>query len=368
MTVVTKAELRIIQWIWILLCSGVLLAACRGVSESRHATLTDPTITASLPERTAATSSPTPLRIIPSTTPKTTGSPVTPASHAPLTPTPQEKPTGTPSPTATRSPTVTPHIRILSFEATPQKIDPGDTVTLTWTTKGATRATLYRLLQSGQFPEHGMDVPPTGSITYTIDPQARNWVNFLLYVWGKGQASDNAGVSVILHCAHDWFFTPSPQENVCPTAPQTSPAAEQTFERGVMVWIEAENAIYVLYADEGYTTRWARFQDEWREGDPDRDPNLQAPTGIQQPIRGFGLVWRTYPSARERLGWAVEPEKGYQTTLQRTTRYKYNATYIRAEDGSVWYLGPERSSWDKIVTEQTYGSPRNESTALTVHP
>jgi hypothetical protein len=210
---------------------------------------------------------------------------------------------------------------------------------------------LYRLLQSGQFPEHGIDVPLTGSITYTIEPQAKNWVNFLLYIRGQGQTSEQAGASVILRCPNEWFFSPYPEMNGCPTAPQISPAAEQSFEEGIMLWIKAEDSIYVLYAGGDYTARWTRFQDKWQEGDPYNDPTLQPPSGLQQPIRGFGLVWRTHPYVRERLGWATEPEKGYQTTIQHTTRYKYNATYIRAEDGSIWYLGPERSSWDKLRTE-----------------
>ena len=40
------------------------------------------------------------------------------------------------------------------------------------------------------------------------------------------------------------------------------------------------------------------------------------------------------------------------TVLQSTTQYKYNSIYLRALDGGVWHLGPERSSWAKLtVTE-----------------
>jgi hypothetical protein len=37
--------------------------------------------------------------------------------------------------------------------------------------------------------------------------------------------------------------------------------------------------------------------------------------------------------------------------VQHTTLYKYNSTYLRALDGNVWLLGPEMSSWEKIVVE-----------------
>jgi hypothetical protein len=115
-----------------------------------------------------------------------------------------------------------------------------------------------------------------------------------------------------------------------------------------MIWVGAEDAIYVLYSGEQMTTRWDRFEDEWDPGELDRDPDLTPPPGLQQPIRGFGLVWRTKPYVRERLGWAVDQERGYTTVKQRTTRYKYNAWYLLALDDDVWYLGPERSSWDKL--------------------
>jgi len=72
------------------------------------------------------------------------------------------------------------------------------------------------------------------------------------------------------------------------------------------------------------------------------------PVGLYQPVRGFGLVWREEPGVRDRLGWAVDREVGYPTAIQRTSWYKYNATYVKALDGGVWELGPERSKWRHI--------------------
>ena len=66
-------------------------------------------------------------------------------------------------------------------------------------------------------------------------------------------------------------------------------------------------------------------------------------------MRGFGLVWRERPNVRDRLGWAVDQEAGFITIMQGTTRYKYSSTYLCAFDGNVWHLGPERSSWEKIL-------------------
>jgi hypothetical protein len=63
------------------------------------------------------------------------------------------------------------------------------------------------------------------------------------------------------------------------------------------------------------------------------------------------LVWRQNPTVRERLGWAIDEETGFETIVQHTTLYKYNSTYLRALDGNVWHLGPEMSSWEKIAVE-----------------
>ena len=205
-------------------------------------------------------------------------------------------------------------------------------------------------MASGQLPADGLPVPPNGSTDYRIPEADRNWVDFLLYIWDDDNRSAYAGVTVLLRCPDAWFFAPDP-EDICPTPVLISEAAEQHFEHGTMVWVGAEDVVYVLFDDVGITTRWTRFEDRWQEGMPDRDPGLQPPEGLQQPIRGFGLVWRDEPGVRDRLGWATDGEQGYTTALQRTTRYKYNGTYLLALDGGVWYLGPERGAWDKLTPE-----------------
>lgn len=240
---------------------------------------------------------------------------------------------------------------IVYFRADAGLAVPGDTVELTWECAGATSAVLYKLMVSGQLPADGIDVPVSGTYAYTIPPEEQNWVDFLLYVWDGADRHASATQTVRLRCRHDWFFEPRP-EDICPTAPLVSAAAEQHFEGGTMIWVEAEDAIYVLVGDPAgapaSATHWNRFEDMWDESLPDPDPHLAPPEGRQQPIRGFGLVWRENPEIQEQLGWATDSETGYTTILQRTTRYKYNAWYLLALDGHTWYLGPERSSWDKI--------------------
>lgn len=297
----------------------------------------------------APTNTPSPT---PSALPSPTATPTPTLTAMPTgTTAPTASPTNTESATATRQPVATATSvagpSITYFRVKPELVDPGDAVTLTWASKDASKALLYKLFYSGQLPPEGIDVPPTGSYVYEISPQERNWVNFLLYVWDEADRHASAGVSVELRCPEVWFFEPPP-EDICPTAPLVSSAAEQHFENGTMVWVAEEDAIFVFFDAPQTTTRWSRFQDHWEEGMADRDPDVTPPPGLQQPIRGFGLVWREQSHVREQLGWAVDDEQGFTTVMQRTTRYKYNAWYLLALDGDVWYLGPERSSWDKV--------------------
>lgn len=262
------------------------------------------------------------------------------ASDTPEIPTPTTRPKPT-------NPDAVP--QIIFFDANLKEVDPGDTIVLSWEITNASEATLYLIPPSHHFPQSGWDVGPTGSYTITIDPKSRNYSEFMLYVDHNDQ-SISQGLTVYLRCPDPWFFAPEP--NICPTAPLYSAAAEQHFEHGVMLWIEEQDHIIVLYSDNQYSPKYSVYQDEWDESQPDSDPSLQPPEGFDQPHRGFGLVWRSHTEVRDRLGWAMVEEMGFDTIIQQTTRYKYNATYIRALDGNVWYLGPERSAWEKIIIQQ----------------
>ncbi len=238
--------------------------------------------------------------------------------------------------------------KILSFTADAPLADPGQTITLNWQTSQATTVTLYHMV-GGVFGSF-WNVAPTGSMTYTISSSSRNEETFALFASSDGYPYDSATLVLPLTCPHIWFFAPEP--DVCPQeAALLSASAEQQFEHGVMIWVGAEDRIYVLFDDTVFADGWAAFEDTWQEGDPVDDPSIQPPPGFYQPQRGFGVVWRTQPTIRDRLGWALAPEVGGQTAVQRTSYYKYNHTYLKALDNNVWHLFPERSDWEKLVPD-----------------
>lgn len=85
----------------------------------------------------------------------------------------------------------------------------------------------------------------------------------------------------------------------------------QIFERGRMFWRDTRQIIVL-----GNNNTFWRVTDSWNEGIPDSDPNLNPPAGLQQPVRGFGLVWRDNAAFRDTLGWAQGGEFPISSTWQ----------------------------------------------------
>ena len=94
------------------------------------------------------------------------------------------------------------------------------------------------------------------------------------------------------------------------------PAAYLSFERGMLIWRGDNRSILVLFDDGA----WKVYPDTFEEGEPEFDAALSAPGGLQQPMRGFGKLWRTEAEVRERLGWALDEEQGYSGFIQQFER------------------------------------------------
>lgn len=94
--------------------------------------------------------------------------------------------------------------------------------------------------------------------------------------------------------------------------------AEQLFEHGRIYWLRPRDELWVM-VETADGQLWRVFDDNFVEGDLEFDPEIEAPEGLYQPIRGFGQLWRENPEVREALGWALEPEVGF------VTDYEYHA-------------------------------------------
>lgn len=102
-----------------------------------------------------------------------------------------------------------------------------------------------------------------------------------------------------------------------PPVTTSANSASQLFERGSMIWLQgAPSLIYAL----GNNGRFQRFDDTYN---PNADPfsgGETPPSGLREPVRGFGKVWRQYPNVRGDLGWALTDETGGSATIQRFDR------------------------------------------------
>ena len=78
------------------------------------------------------------------------------------------------------------------------------------------------------------------------------------------------------------------------------------------------------------------------EGEPESDPAFAPPAGKQQPVRGFGKVWRQHPELREAIGWALakeEPATALRQPFEKGEMLGVGA-YVFALSGKnegVWY-------------------------------
>ncbi|MDI9548166.1 MAG: hypothetical protein QM346_11280 [Chloroflexota bacterium] len=97
---------------------------------------------------------------------------------------------------------------------------------------------------------------------------------------------------------------------------ESIPAAYQSFEHGTLIWRGDNLSILALFDDGS----WKAFPDTWEEGEPEFDLDISAPDGLQQPMRGFGKVWRTEEEVQARLGWALDKEQGYSAFVHSFER------------------------------------------------
>ena len=132
-------------------------------------------------------------------------------------------------------------------------------------------------------------------------------------------------------------------------------AAEQFFELGVMLWRGDVRTIYALSSQGGAAfsslgvppdrgdlkasgaddPAWRSFPDLFYEGQPEYAGYTSPDERLQEPVRGFGKVWREQlggPSAR--LGWATTYERRVWAAVQPFER----GLILRTDTGRVYVL------------------------------
>lgn len=257
-------------------------------------------------------------------------------------------PTIAPAPTSASA-----TLAIQSFTADTKDVGGVKQFTFNWKSTGGTRA---RIISGAtqRFPE-AWDVQPSG--TFVIGLKVLIYPNptmTLIVFDGKGNQVSRS-IQVAWACPFTYFFAPVPA--TCPqSTPAPTPAAEESFQAGRMVWLKemrtgdttvVPSAIFVLYND----GRSERYPDLWNEGMPASDPALVPPAGLFQPVRGFGKVWRENATVRAKLGWATANEKGFDSVWQPQMRESLPSMgNLRMLDGSVIEIASDQAgTWKKVT-------------------
>lgn len=207
---------------------------------------------------------------------------------------------------------------VTSFDVQPRSASSGDRLTVNWDIENVNGVQI--MVWHAGIDEVGMPLdtfinntesaalPAEGTRTLTVPQNITSLQVFISSPEGLG--NQRITVPVTLVCSADWYA--SIDVSVCPTgAARTVTASYQPFENGYMVWFSG-NIWAVGNDDNGFF-----LVDTW-DG---RDITFAQlpPEGRELPVSGFGWAWTQNQNLRDMLGWATEPEQGFNMQLQQGT-------------------------------------------------
>jgi hypothetical protein len=87
--------------------------------------------------------------------------------------------------------------------------------------------------------------------------------------------------------------------------------------------------IIVTFEKEG---RWALYEDKWHEGEPQESCTVAVPEGLYQPFWGFGRIWCNEPGVRDKLGWGIDRQYGFDPPIDLIQGFN-GGIILRDSDG-----------------------------------
>lgn len=196
-------------------------------------------------------------------------------------------------------------------------------------------------LPPSKTPTRTPTVTPSPTFTVTASATA-----FLLPTSEIIAVTDVVAAPANRICDTNWFFI-QPRPEACPiNPPNASNGVYQRFQNGHMVWVGAQDAIYVMY-DDSVQPRWRVTRDYFDEGEPEDSPRYaNAPLpGLWQPRRGFGMLWRDNQPIRDRIGWATQQwEQPFSVQVQTSDD---GTIFISQPDYGIFALLPQGTSWEE---------------------
>jgi hypothetical protein len=235
-------------------------------------------------------------------------------------------------------------MEIISFTASPDPLERGGTITLTWNAPKAASVGITRLSPQGDIflTTEALDLPSSGTIALMVPEWYVTSISYYLGARDARGVLRKAYARVSIICPYEEHMAPQ-----CPLSRDYVPAANEPFQRGQMVWRGDTREIWVLYDNGWYET----YQDTWSEGEP-LDIQEAPPEGYFTPVRGFGKLWADLPWVRARLGWATAPEAGYDMLVEGvdggSARPRGTSHYFSLPDGTVVHLHAFSQTWEVL--------------------
>ncbi|MCL4252800.1 MAG: hypothetical protein KJ043_03360 [Anaerolineae bacterium] len=198
------------------------------------------------------------------------------------------------------------------FEVTPALASEGDSLSLSWDVSGLNMVSIAVSIPNASQPiQQYLNQSNIGTMTVNA-PLGVQEAIFLMYA-NDTLRNPIHSITISLNCRFSWIDGHN-HEWYCPESqPQTAQAAYQAFERGYMIWREDTDMIWVYSSQlDTYLVR----PDTYAGGEILFEE--MPPSGLYQPINGFGKVWVEDASIRQQLGWAISAEQGYTMTYQQS--------------------------------------------------
>ena len=265
-----------------------------------------------------------------------------------LTATPTMIPTATPtalraaatSPPLLPTPTLSQPI-VTSYTNIVDWISPGDSLTLQYEATAESALLCLAPPMSDQWDCRS--APTSGPFTFTVAPTYRTNLQLQIRLYAAGYESLIVDFLTLLCPESAWFFAGPP--TTCPAGPPvTTHAAYQPFEHGWMLWLESSDMMYAFFDTPGQT--FAQFYpSQIPESSIVPNNEYDPPDGRYVPTSGFGRLWRSNSWVRDSLGWALQPESGFETTMQNDIQQDASYLYVLNPDDELIVMNNYNSSW-----------------------
>jgi hypothetical protein len=268
----------------------------------------------------------------------------------------------------------TPTPQAVEFTVTPNTIERGETVRLSWDVRGVEAVDI--LQYSGGEYKNSPDVryddlPAQGTLTVTLtDSQPTDYSAAVLYIYGADfyllpaneqhdgyNANILASARVDIRCPYDGFFfgVEPDYAPLCPLAPaQTVDALYQSFDDGFMIWRGDTEAVYAFYVNPGGISGPAvEFTLDQYDNPPEEFP-IPYSTAVSHatPADVFGKVLDLGHMMVFGMGGASASPVEYVATVQDSyaARFYHTVAYITLPDGQVikYYNEMYGSGWKML--------------------